>query len=61
MHTEVVNVANIDVCNDSKPSYLGGDVIAPNNDRNQEDNLEGMSSLVNDSQQASLVQNVEQI
>jgi len=55
LHTKVVNVANIAASNDSKPSYLGGVVVVPNNGSNKEDSLEGMPSLVNDFEKASLV------
>jgi len=61
MHTKLVSVANIFAGIDSKPSSLGGDVVAPNNGSNQEDSLEGMSSLVDDFQQTFSIQNVEQI
>jgi len=49
LHTEMVNVVNIAASNDCKPFYLGGNVIAPNNEVDQEDSLEGMSSFVDDS------------
>jgi len=45
----MVNVVNIAASNDCKPFYLGGNVIAPNNEVDQEDSLEGMSSFVDDS------------
>jgi len=61
LHTKVVNVDNIVIGNYSKSSSLGGDIVAPNNVCDQEDSLETMSSLVNDSQQASPIQNIEQI
>jgi len=44
LHTKGVNVVNIG--NDSKPFSLGGEIVAPNNNSDQEDSLEGMSSLV---------------
>jgi len=53
LHTKVVNVVNIVA--DSKPFSLGGDVVTPNDDSDQEDTLEWMSSLIDDSQQASSV------
>jgi len=57
----IINVVNIVIGNNSKPSPLGGDVVVPNNVSNQKDISERMSSLVDDSQQAYLIQNVEQI
>jgi len=58
---DLVNVVNIVVGNDSRTSSLEGDVVARNNDSKQEDSLKGMSSLVDDSEHTSLIQNVEQI
>jgi len=49
LHIEVVNVANIVASNDSKPSSLVCDVIAPDNGSDKEDSLEEMSSFVDDS------------
>jgi len=49
LHTKVVNVANIIVGNDSKPSSLGANVVAPNNNYDKEDSLKRMSSLIDDS------------
>jgi len=57
LHTEVVNVVNIASGNDSKPSPLGGDVVASNMALIRK-NLEGMPSLFDNSQQASPVQNI---
>jgi len=45
MHTNVVNVVNIIASNDSKSSSLEGDIVAPNNDFDHEDNLEGILSF----------------
>jgi len=53
LHTEMVNIVNFATGNDSKPSSLGSDVVSPNNDFDKEDSLDGMSRLVDDSQQAS--------
>lgn len=39
LHIKVVNVANIDVGNDSKLSSLRSDVFTPNNGSDQEDSL----------------------
>jgi len=61
MHIEIVNVVNFVAGNDFKTSSLRDDVIAPNNDFDQEDSLEETRSLIDDSQQVSLVHNVEQI
>jgi len=44
LHTKVVNVV---VGNDSKLSFLGGCVVAPNSGSDKEDSLEG-ENLVND-------------
>ena len=49
LHTKVVNVANTTTNSDPKLSSLGYDVVAPNNDFDQDDCLDGMSSLVDDS------------
>jgi len=57
LHIEMVNVVSIIVGNDSKTYSSRSDV--PNNESNQENNLEGMSSFVDDSQQTSPIQNVE--
>jgi len=43
------NVVNIVAANDYKTSSLGGDVVTPNNGFDKNDNLEEMSSLVDDS------------
>jgi len=51
----MVNIVNIAIGNYSKSSLLRCGVVAPNNGSYMEDSLEGMSSLVNDSQQASVV------
>jgi len=61
LQIEVVNVVYVVIGNDSKPSSLRGDVFAPNNGSDHEDSLEAMPSLVDDSHEAFLVQNVEQI
>jgi len=61
LYTEVVNVINIVVGHDSKSSPLGGDVVTPINDYEQEDSLKEMSSLVHDFKQTSLLPNVEKI
>jgi len=41
----VVNIANILAVNDSRPYFLEGNVVAPNNYSDKEDNLEGMLSF----------------
>jgi len=46
LHIEVVNVINIASGNDSRPYSLGGNVVAPTNDTNHEDNLEGCPVLL---------------
>lgn len=59
MYTQIVNVVNI-VVGKSKQCSLRGDVVVSNNGFDQEDNLESMPSLIDDSQQAFPIQNVEQ-
>ena len=49
LHIEVVNVVNITVGNDSKLSFLRCNVVASTD---KKDSLEGIPSLVDDSQQA---------
>jgi len=55
----VVNVVNIFVCNYFKSFFLESGIVILNNNSNQEDSLEEMLSLVDDSQYISWVQNVE--